>query len=164
MHAASSAALTRALHNLSAILHIAEAHATAKKIEPSALITARLAPDMLTLAGQIQRASDAAKGCAARLSGSDIPSFADTETTFDELQARVAATIAFIDGISAAQIDGSETRAITLKLRTGDQAMTGQSYLLGFALPNFYFHVVTAYAILRHNGVEIGKLDFLGKP
>ncbi|MCY1408191.1 hypothetical protein D9M71_235100 [compost metagenome] len=117
---------------------------------------------MLPLARQVQIASDSAKGCAARLAGIDIPVYPDDETTFDELQARIARTIRFLEGIKAEQLDGSETRTIQLKLRNREVTFSGRDFLLGFATPNFYFHVTTAYDILRHNGVEIGKMDYLG--
>jgi hypothetical protein len=152
----------RAFGNLSAILDKAAAHAEARKIDPSVLINARLAPDMFPLSRQVQSASDAAKGCAARLAGIEIPRFEDTETTFPELQARIAKTVAFLQGVKPAQIDGGEDRTITLKLRTREVSFAAPDYLLNFALPNFFFHVTTAYGILRHNGVEIGKTDFLG--
>jgi hypothetical protein len=152
----------RAFGNLSAILDKAAAHAEARKIDPSVLVNARLAPDMFPLSRQVQSASDTAKGCAARLAGIEIPRFEDTETTFPELQARVARTVAFLQGVQPVQIDGSEDRTITLKLRTREVSFAAPDYLLNFALPNFFFHVTTAYGILRHNGVEIGKTDFLG--
>jgi hypothetical protein len=162
MYQISSPVFARVLRNLSAILDKAAAHAEAKKIDPSVFINARLAPDMLPFARQIQIATDGVKGCVARLAGIDIPSYADTETTFPELQARIAKTLDFVIGVSAAQIDGSEDRTVTLTLRGSEMQFLGLPYLLDFVLPNFYFHVTTAYAILRHNGVEIGKSDFLG--
>jgi hypothetical protein len=162
MYQASIPVFIRMLGNLSTILEKAVAYATAKKIEPSVLINARLAPDMLPLSFQIQIASDMAKGCAARLAGIDSPSMPDTEKTFPELQERIAKTIAFLQTVNAAQIDGTEERDIVLKMRSGEMQFKGQSYLLNFALPNFYFHVTTAYAILRHNGLDVGKADFLG--
>lgn len=149
------------LNNLSAILKKAEAHAQAKKIEPEVFINARLAPDMFPLSRQIQIASDGVKGCAARLAGVEVPSFPDTEKTFPELQARIAKTIEFLKTFNAKQIDGSEERKVTLKLRGQETSFLGQPYLLNFVLPNFYFHISMAYAILRHNGVDIGKMDFL---
>ncbi|MCC7260378.1 MAG: DUF1993 domain-containing protein [Alphaproteobacteria bacterium] len=163
MYQASLPAFVRILTNLSAILTKAEAHAAAKKIDPSVLINARLAPDMFPLARQIQIATDGVKGCAARLAGIDVPSYADTETTFAELQARIAKTITFMQSVKPAQIDGSEERDIQLKVGGHELKFKGQPYLLTFVIPNFYFHVTTAYAILRHNGVEIGKQDFLGR-
>lgn len=152
----------RAFGNLSAILDKAAAHAEARKIDPSVLVNARLAPDMFPLSRQVQSASDSAKGCAARLAGIEIPRFEDTETTFAELQARIAKTVAFLQGVKPAQLNGREDRTITLKLRTREVSFTAPDYLLNFALPNFFFHVTTAYGILRHNGVDIGKTDFLG--
>jgi uncharacterized protein len=119
---------------------------------------------MHPLTRQVQIASDAAKFCAARLAGVESPSFEDTEATFDELEARIAKTIEYVSEIAAAQIDGSEERLVTLKLPSGALELKGSTYLLGFALPNFYFHVTTAYDILRHNGVELGKFDYLGQP
>jgi len=153
---------TRVLNNLSAILNKAAAHAEAKKIDPSVFINARLAPDMFPLSRQIQIATDAVKGCAARLAGVEIPSFADTEASFPELQERIAKTIAFLNGITEAQLEGSESKTVSLKVRGNDVELKGLVYLNGFANPNFYFHVTTAYDILRHNGVELGKMDFLG--
>jgi hypothetical protein len=162
MYEASIPVFQRALTNLSAILAKAAAHAEAKKFDPVVLVNARLAPDMLPLSRQIQIAVDHARGAAARLAGLERPPVADTEATLDELQARIASTLAYIGTFSPAQIDGSEAREITLPLRTGEVKLKGQPYLLHFAFPNFWFHVTTAYAILRHNGVDIGKLDFLG--
>jgi hypothetical protein len=126
-------------------------------------VNARLAPDMFALARQIQIASDAAKGCVARLAGAEVPSYPDTESTFPELEARIAKTIAFVKGFTAAEVDGSEERSVTLKMRSGELTLRGQDYLFKLTLPNFYFHITTAYDILRHNGVEVGKMDYLGK-
>jgi hypothetical protein len=162
MYQASIPVFVRAFGNLSAILDKAAAHAEAKKIDPAVFINSRLAPDMFPLSRQVQSASDSAKGCAARLAGIDVPRYEDTETTFPELQARIARTVAFLQSVNAAQIDGSEDRTITLKLRSGEVKFPGRAYLLTFVLPNFFFHVTTAYAILRHNGLEIGKTDYLG--
>jgi len=164
MYQASTPVFVRVLGNLSAILAKGAAYAEAKRIDPAVLINARLAADMFPLARQVQIASDGVKGCAARLAGIVIPSYPDTETSFPELQARIAKTVAFIQSIGAAQIDGSEERAVTLKIRDKEINFKGQAYLLNFVLPNLYFHVTTAYAILRHNGVDVGKMDFLGKP
>ncbi|MBX3550796.1 MAG: DUF1993 domain-containing protein [Xanthobacteraceae bacterium] len=147
----------RALRNLSEILKKGEEHPNA-----ASFVEARLAPDMLTLAGQIQRASDAAKGCAARLSATQAPSFPDTEKTFPELQERIRETIDYLRSVPASQIDGSEERAISFKAGPNEYNFTGVQYLQGFAIPNFFFHVTTAYAILRHKGVALGKMDFLG--
>jgi len=162
MYQASLPVLIRGLTNLQAILGKAQAHAAAKQIEPSVFTNARLAPDMLPLVRQIYIVSDTAKGCAARLAGVEPPKFEDVEQTFDELQSRLQKTIDYLKEFNAAQIDGSESRAITLKMRSGPLEFTGLSYLFGFVLPNFYFHITTAYGILRHNGVELGKLDYLG--
>jgi hypothetical protein len=144
------------------ILEKAEQYAEEKKIDPSVLINARLAPDMYPLSRQVQIATDMAKGCAARLAGLEVPVYEDNETTFQELRARIAKTVAFIQSVDAERIDGSEERNITLKLRSREVSFAGQPYLLHFVLPNFYFHVTTAYAILRHNGLAIGKMDFIG--
>lgn len=163
MYQASAPVLTRVLTNLSNVLGKAAAHAEAKKINPSVLISARLYPDMLPFSSQIQIATDHAKGCVARLAGMDPPRYEDTETTFPDLVARIKTTLSYIATIKPAQIDGSEERPIRLKLGTHEINTQGQPYLLNVVLPNVYFHVVTAYAILRHNGVDIGKTDFLGK-
>jgi uncharacterized protein len=157
MYQASVPLLVRGLNNLSAVLKKGEAHPAA-----AALVEARLAPDMFTLAGQVQRASDTAKGCAARLAGIDNPSFADSETTFAQLQERIARTVDFLQAVKPAQIDGSEDKPISFKAGPAVLNFTGASYLAMFVLPNFYFHVTTAYDILRHKGVEVGKLDYLG--
>jgi hypothetical protein len=162
MYQASIPVFIRMLGNLSTILDKAAAHAEARKIDPAIFINARLAPDMYPLSRQIQIATDMAKGCAARLAGIDVPSYEDNESTFSDLQARIAKTVAFIQGVSAGQINGSEERTVTLKLRDNEISFLGQPYLLNFVLPNFYFHITTAYVILRHNGVEIGKMDFVG--
>jgi hypothetical protein len=157
MYQASIPPLVRGLDTLSALLKKGEAHPQA-----AALVEARLAPDMFTLAGQVQRASDTAKGCAARLAGIDNPSFADTETSFAELQERIARTVAFLQSVKPAQIDGSEDKAIAFKAGPYMLTVTGASYLLTFVVPNFFFHVTTAYDILRHKGVPVGKMDYLG--
>ncbi len=162
MYQISVPVFVRMLGNLAEILKKAEAHAEAKKIDPSVLINARLAPDMHPLSRQIQIATDGAKGGAARLAGVEIPSFPDTETTFAELQARLDKTVAFLKCLSAEQIDGSEDRTITLKLGGSDVDFPGQVFLMNFVLPNLYFHITATYLILRHNGVEVGKMDYLG--
>lgn len=162
MYQISIPVFTHVLNNLSNILNKGAAHAEAKKIDPTVLINDRLAPDMFPLSRQVQIATDAVKGCAARLANVDIPSFADTEASFPELQERVAKTLAFLKTITPEQINGSEERAVTLKMRGNDVQLQGLAYLNHFVLPNMYFHVTTAYAILRHNGVEIGKMDYLG--
>jgi hypothetical protein len=162
MYTASVPVLARALRNLSAVLRKAEAHAAARSIDPAVLLGYRLAPDMFPLTRQVQIAGDMAKGCVARLAGVEVPGYADDETTFAELQSRLDKTIAFIESFQPAQIDGSEDRTVTLKMRTGERSFQGLPYLLDFVLPNVYFHSTTAYAILRHCGVELGKGDFLG--
>lgn len=164
MYQATVPTLVRTLTNLAEILQKGAAHAAAKTIEPSVLVNARLAPDMFPLSRQVQIATDGAKGCAARLAGIEPPSYEDTETTFDELQARINKTIAFVQSVKPEQVDGSEERPITLKMRTGELNFMGQPYLFDFVLPNLFFHASMTYAILRHNGVELGKMDFLGKP
>lgn len=161
---ASVPVLKRGLTNLSAILSKAEASAEARKIDPAVLLAARLAPDMAPLTRQVQIASDGAKGGAARLAGVEAPSYPDTETTFAELHARIAKTIAYLDTFKAEQFDGAEGREIVLKTPNGEFTFTGQSFLLTFVLPNSFFHVTTAYNILRHNGVDLGKFDYLGRP
>lgn len=162
MYESSIPSLKHMLGSLAAILAKAADHAADKKINPDALINARLFPDMFHLAKQVQIATDQAKGCAARLAGIDMPKYEDNETTFDELQARITKTIAFLDSVTAEQINGSEERDIVLQVHDKKFEFKGKDYLLNWVLPNFYFHVTTAYNILRHNGVEIGKKDFLG--
>lgn len=164
MYQASVPVLLRGLANLQAILGKAQAHAAEKQIDPSALTGARLYPDMLPLARQIHIATDTAKGCAARLADVEAPKFDDVEVTFDELHARIQKTIDYLKTFKPEQIDGSEERAVTLKMRSGPVEFTGLSYLCYFVLPNFFFHITTTYDILRHNGVELGKQDYLGKP
>ncbi len=150
------------LTSLSKILAKGAAHAAAKGIKPEALLQARLAPDMHPLPNQIQIASDAAKGAAARLAGAEIPSMPDTEASFDELQARIEKTIAFLKGLDRAAFAGAESKELVIKAGPNEWKMSGAQFLTTFALPNFFFHVTIAYALLRHNGVEIGKRDFLG--
>ena len=164
MYQASAPRFANTLKNLSAILDKAQAHADAKKLDPKVFASARLFPDMFPMARQVQAACDAAKGAVARLAGVAIPAHEDTEQTFEELKARIAKTIAFIQTVQPAQIDGSEEREVVLKMRSGEVKFKGMQYLLGHALPNFYFHVTTAYNILRHNGVEVGKRDYIGTP
>jgi hypothetical protein len=162
MYQASVPVMARMFGNLSAILTKAEADATARKIDPSVFLNARLAPDMHPLTRQIQIASDAAKGGVARLAGIDPPKLADTETSFAELQTRIKNTVDFMESVTASQIDGSEAKTITLQFPGREVSFPGQVFLLNFTLPNFFFHVTMAYAILRHNGVAVGKMDFLG--
>ena len=164
MYQASAPRFVNTLKNLSAILDKAQAHAEARKIDPLVLTSSRLYPDMFALARQVQIACDSAKGAVARLAGVEIPKHEDTEKTFDELKERIAKTIAFIDTVKAAQIDGTEDKEIVLKLQGKDVPTKGITYLLGRAWPNFFFHSTTAYNILRHNGVEVGKGDFIGTP
>jgi len=164
MYQASAPRFANTLQNLAAILDKAQAHAAARKIDEQVLTSSRLYPDMFALARQVQIACDTAKGVVARLAGVEIPKDEDTEKTFDELKERIAKTIAFIATLKAAQIDGTEDKEIVLKLQGKDVPSKGMQYLLGRAWPNFYFHAATAYNILRHNGVEIGKGDFIGNP
>lgn len=153
----------RMLTNLSGILQKADSYAQARKIEPNALLQARLYPDMFPLTRQVQLATDFAKGAAARLSGSEVPKWEDTEQTFAELQARIQRGRDYLGSFRRESFAGAEERAIEIKVPSRTLKFTGKEYLLSFALPNFYFHVTMAYAILRHNGLEIGKLDFLGE-
>jgi hypothetical protein len=162
MYQASVPVLVRGLTSLQAILGKAEAHAAEKQIDPSVFLGARLFPDMLPLVRQVYIVTDTAKGCAARLANVEAPKYEDVEMTFEDLQARLQKTIDYLREFNAEQIDGSEDRTVTLKMRSGPVEFSGLNYLLQFALPNFYFHVTTAYDILRHNGVELGKLDYLG--
>jgi len=161
MSQASVPVFLQGLKGLSGVLDKAAAHVEAKKIDPNALLQSRLYPDMLTMTRQVQIACDFAKGAAARLASADMPTFEDTETSFADLKDRVAKTIAYLSSLDAAAIDGSEAKDISLVRRGETHVFKGQAYLLEQALPNFWFHVTTAYAILRHNGVEVGKKDFL---
>ena len=163
MYQASVPCFVRTLGNLSAILDKAQGYVDAKKIDPVALTSCRLFPDMLPMTRQVQIACDAAKGLVARLSGLENPVHEDTEKTLVELQARIAKTLAFVQSVTPAQLDGTEEKDIVVKRGDVETHYQGMQYLLGNALPNFYFHVTTAYNILRHNGVEIGKRDYLGK-
>ena len=153
--------LKRALLNLSHILKKGEAYANTKSIEHAVLLNARLFPDMYPIIRQVYIATDMSKGAAARLAGLEVPKYEDTETTFAELQARITKTLAFIDTIKPEQLVGSATRDITITVRKTDLHFTGQDYLLKWVMPNLYFHLTTAYNILRHNGCELGKPDFL---
>jgi hypothetical protein len=163
MYSLSIPVFRRSLTSLAAILDKAAAYAHERKIDPVALLDARLYPDMLKFSRQVQLASDFAKGAAARLAGETPPKFDDVEVGFDELKGRIARTLEFIERVRPAQIDGSEGRAIELKTATRTLNFSGLDFLTHYALPNFFFHVTTAYAILRHNGVPIGKDDFLGR-
>jgi len=164
MYQASVPRFINMLGNLAAILDKAQAHVDVKKLDETALTGFRLYPDMLPMARQVMIAGDTAKGLAARLAGVEIPVYEDTEKTLAELKARIAKTVAYLQTFTPAQIDGSEDREIVIKRRDQETRYTGLQFLLGHAVPNFYFHVTTAYVILRHNGVEIGKRDYLGNP
>jgi len=162
IYQASIPAVTRILGNLSAILEKAAKHCEQRKIDPSSLLGFRLYPDMFALTRQIQLSTDFAKGLGARLAGVEIPKFSDTETTFAELQARIAKTIDFLKQLPADKFAGAEDREVVIQIRDKKAHFKGAEYLFSFALPNFYFHVTTAYDILRHCGVELGKLDYTG--
>lgn len=159
---ASIAPLKRALNNLAHILKKGEEYADTKKIEHSVLLNSRLFADMYPLTRQVQIATDMSKGAAARLAGLEVPKFDDNEVSFADLQARIAKTIAFIESVKPEQLENSEARPITITVRKIDLQFTGQDYLLKWVMPNVYFHVTTAYNILRHNGCDLGKPDFLG--
>jgi hypothetical protein len=161
MYAFSAPTFTRMLRNLSAMLAKAEVHAKAKNYDPAVLLNARLAPDMFPLTRQVQIAADAAKGAIARLAGHAPEAIEDTETSFADLQARIAKTIAIVEGYSEAQLEGSDKREITIKIPNSELKFSGIDFLNTWALPNFYFHITAAYAILRHNGIELSKRDYL---
>jgi len=164
MHSASAGVFTRILNNMLGWLDKAEAHAKARKFDPVNYLGLRLAPDMLPFVRQIQIASDSTKGCMARLAGVEIPKWEDNEASLDDLRARIRKTLDYVQSFSAAQIDGSEGRAISIPMRSGDLLnFNGEDFLERFALPHFYFHATTTYALLRHAGVELGKADFLGR-
>lgn len=164
MYQVAVPSLVRSLNNLVAVLEKGAAHAEAKKVDPSVLIASRLYPDMLPLNRQVHIASDIARRGVARLAGVEAPAMEDNETTFAELCDRLHNAIAYIESFTAEQIDGSEEKEISLPIGKETMTFAGQAYLLFFILPNVYFHVTTAYDILRHCGVEIGKRDFLGAP
>ena len=164
MYQASVPRFVNILGNLSNIVDKAQAHVDAKKLDAATLTNYRLFPDMLPMARQVQIACDTAKGVVARLAGIEIPAYEDNEKTLAELKARIAKTIAFIQTVKPGQIDGTEDKAIVTKRGDKETHYKGMQFLLGHAVPNFYFHVATTYNILRHNGVEIGKRDFLGNP
>jgi hypothetical protein len=155
--------VNRMLGNLQVLLDKAAAFAEQRKVEPAVLLNSRLAVDMFPLTRQIQIACDSVKGAAARLSGTENPSHPDTETTIPELKARIAKVIEFVNSIPAEKYVGSEDRDVTVPRRVGDLHLKGLVFLRDFALPNFYFHIAATYAILRHNGLEIGKQDYLGQ-
>ena len=163
MYQISAPVFTKMLGALANVLDKGAAFAVAKKIDPAVLMASRLAPDMFPLTRQVQIAADFAKGPVARLAGLEVPKYDDNETTIDALKARLEKTIAFVKGFGPSQIDGTEERDINLTVGGQPQTLTGQNYLLHFALPNFYFHITAAYAILRHNGVEVGKKDYMGR-
>jgi len=162
MYQASAPRFANTLKNLSAILDKAQAHCEARKVDPLVLTASRLYPDMFPLSRQVYIATDTAKGAVSRLAGIEIPKYDDVEQTVAELKARIAKTVDFVMSVPAAKIEGSAERDISMKIAGKDTVLKGMQYLLGHAYPNFYFHCVTAYNILRHNGVEIGKRDFLG--
>jgi hypothetical protein len=164
MYQASVPRFVNILGNLSNILDKAQAYVDSKKLDSATLTTYRLFPDMLPMTTQIQIACDAAKGVVARLAGVEIPVYEDNEKTLSDLKARIAKTVAFIQTVTPRQIDGTEDKEIVIKRGDKETHYKGMQFLLGHALPNFYFHVTTAYNILRHNGVEIGKRDYLGNP
>ncbi len=164
MYQASVPRFANILSNLSSILDKAQAHIDARKIDPATLTTYRLFPDMLPFTKQVQIACDTAKGAVARLAGIENPVHEDNEKTLPELKARIAKTLAFIQSVSPAQIDGTEDKDIVIRRGETETHYKGMQFLLGSAIPNIYFHVTTAYNILRHNGVEIGKRDYLGNP
>ena len=163
MYQASAPRFAHTLRNLAAILDKAQAYVDARKIDAAALTAFRLYPDMFPLTRQVQIACDTAKGAVARLAGLEVPRHEDTEQTIAELKARIAKTLDFIESVKPQSIDGSDEREVLIKQRGQDVKYSGLQYLLAVAQPNFYFHVVTAYNILRHNGIELGKMDFLGR-
>lgn len=163
MYQASVPVFTHMLANYIAVLQKGAAHAEAKKFDPAVLVSARLAPDMFDLARQVQIAADMAKGCGARLAGVEIPRYEDNETSFTELQARIAKTVSFLKGLDPKSIEGSETRHVTLKFPNAEFNFDGKDYLRNFVLPTVHFHITIAYAILRNKGVPLGKSDYFGR-
>jgi hypothetical protein len=162
MYSASVPVFRQVLGSLAAILEKAESHADLKKLEPQALLQARLFPDMFPLLRQVQVATDFAKGTVARLGGIEVPRYEDIEDDFASLQARIAKTLAFIDSVPREAIEDSADRDVTVGSGANQREFKGQTYLLHYSLPHFYFHATTVYAILRHNGLDIGKKDFIG--
>ena len=163
IYASSIPVFKQMLGGLKEVLRKAEAHATEKKIDPNALLQARLFPDMFPLLRQVQVATDFAKSVSARLAGVEVPKLEETEQTFADLQARIDTVLAFMDGLDVARFDEAATREIVTQAGTPkEKRFTGQSYLLNYGLPHFFFHTTTAYAILRHNGVDVGKKDYIG--
>ena len=163
MYSASVPTFIRVLNNLAAILEKGAAHAEARKIDPTALLGARLYPDMFPLTRQVQVATDSANGGASRLAGVDVPAYENTESSFAELIARVRKTVAYLETFKPGQIDGTEDKTVSWQTRSSTRSMQGLAFLTNHTLPNLYFHVTTAYNILRHNGVELGKMDYLGR-
>jgi hypothetical protein len=164
MHSACAPIFVKTLGNMLVWLDKAQAHAETRKFDTANYLGQRLAPDMLPFTRQIQIATDAAKGCMARLAGVEMPKWDDTEASFDQLRERVRKCIDYVQTFSAAQIDGSEQRAIVIPMRSGDPLkLDGESFMKHYALPNFFFHSTAAYLLLRHNGVDLGKGDFLGR-
>ena len=163
MYDASIPVFAHFLNNLAALLRKTEAHVQAKKLDPDAFLTARLFPDMFTFTKQVQLACDFAKGTSARLAGVANPSHPDDEKSFDELQARIRKTVDFLRSLSKEQFAGAAERAIVFKAGGKEHTLKGADYLSSVGLPNFYFHVTTAYGLLRHNGLEIGKADFIAR-
>jgi len=162
MYSLSAPVFVRFLRNLEGVLDKGAAYAAARKIDPAVLVGARLFPDMFPLSAQVRIAGDYAKGAVARLTGNEPPKYEDSEATFDDLKARVAKTIAYVESFKPEQFDVAATRTVTMKMRGEDRSFDGATYLANIVLPNFYFHLTTAYDILRHNGVELGKRDFIG--
>lgn len=163
MYQASVPVFTQLLNGLSGVLDKAETQLTAKKVDPSTLMGYRLYPDMFPFSRQVQLASNFSTGASARLAGADVPVYEDVEKSFAELKARLKTSVDFMAGLEASRIDGSEAKDIALKVAGNPVTFKGQAYLLNFALPHFFFHCTTAYSILRHNGIEVGKRDYLGK-
>ena len=162
MYTLSAPVFVRMLRNLETVLDKGAAYATARKIDPAVLVNARLFPDMFPLSAQVRIAGDFAKGAVARLTGNEPPKYEDNEATFDDLKARIAKTIAYVESFGPEQFADAATRTVTMKMRGEDKSFDGTTYLANIVLPNFYFHITTAYDILRHNGVELGKRDFIG--
>jgi hypothetical protein len=162
MYTLSAPVFVRMLRNLETVLDKGAAYAAARKIDPAVLVNARLFPDMFPLSAQVRIAGDFAKGAVARLTGNEPPKYEDNEATFDDLKARIANTIAYVESFKPEQFADAATRTVTMKLRGEDKSFDGTTYLANIVLPNFYFHITTAYDILRHNGVELGKRDFIG--
>jgi uncharacterized protein len=164
MYDVSMPVIAHGLKALDALVKKAEAHCEAKKINPDAILTFRLFPDMFPFINQVQLVTDFSKGCAARLSGQAVPSYADTEKTFAELHARIAKTLEFVGSVDKSAFADAAKRQVTIRVgRNEEKTMSGEEYFNRFVLPNFYFHLTTAYNILRHNGVELGKNDFMGR-